>query len=43
LLSVQEGALFEGRLSTLPESVREDRKVMVLAKEELVPQTAEGQ
>ncbi|MGA7873377.1 MAG: polymer-forming cytoskeletal protein [Candidatus Binatus sp.] len=44
LLSVRDGALFEGRCSTKkPESIREDRKLMVLATEDRLAQTAEGQ
>jgi cytoskeletal protein CcmA (bactofilin family) len=34
VLSVQEGALFEGHCSMQPEGVREDRKVTVFPKEE---------
>ena len=38
VLSVQEGALFEGHCSMQPEGVREDRKVTVFPKEERVAQ-----
>jgi cytoskeletal protein CcmA (bactofilin family) len=43
VLSVQEGALFEGHCSMQPEGIREDRKVTVFPKEERVPQAAGGQ
>jgi cytoskeletal protein CcmA (bactofilin family) len=43
VLSVQEGALFEGHCSMQPEGVREDRKVTVFPKEERVAQAAAGQ
>ena len=43
VLSVQEGALFEGHCSMQPEGVREDRKVTVFPKEERVVQAAGGQ
>jgi cytoskeletal protein CcmA (bactofilin family) len=43
VLSVQEGALFEGHCSMQPEGVREDRKVTVFPKEDRVPQAAGGQ
>jgi cytoskeletal protein CcmA (bactofilin family) len=39
VLSVQEGALFEGHCSMQPEGVREDRKVTVFPKEERAAQT----
>jgi cytoskeletal protein CcmA (bactofilin family) len=42
VLSVQEGAQFEGHCSMQPESTREDRKVTVFPKEERVPQAAVG-
>ena len=42
VLSVQEGALFEGHCSMRPEGVREDRKVTVFPKEERVAQAAGG-
>jgi cytoskeletal protein CcmA (bactofilin family) len=42
VLSVQEGALFEGHCSMQPEGVREDRKVTVFPKEERVAQVAAG-
>jgi len=42
MLSVQEGALFEGHCSMRPEGVREDRKVTVFPKEERVAQAAGG-
>jgi cytoskeletal protein CcmA (bactofilin family) len=38
VLSVQEGALFEGHCSMQPEGVREDRKVTVFPKEERAAQ-----
>jgi cytoskeletal protein CcmA (bactofilin family) len=40
VLSVQEGALFEGHCSMQPEGMREDRKVTVFPKEERVVQAA---
>lgn len=43
VLSVQEGALFEGHCSMQPEGVREDRKITVFPKEERVAQVAGGQ
>jgi len=43
VLSVQEGALFEGHCSMQPEGIREDRKVTVFPKEERVAQAAGGQ
>jgi len=42
VLSVQEGALFEGHCSMQPEGVRDDRKVTVFPKEERVVQAAAG-
>jgi cytoskeletal protein CcmA (bactofilin family) len=42
VLSVQEGALFEGHCSMQPEGVRDDRKVTVFPKEERVAQVAAG-
>ncbi|HYK64009.1 MAG TPA: polymer-forming cytoskeletal protein [Patescibacteria group bacterium] len=42
ILSVLEGALFEGHCSMQPEGVREDRKVTVFPKEERVAQVAAG-
>jgi cytoskeletal protein CcmA (bactofilin family) len=42
VLSILEGALFEGHCSMQPEGVREDRKVTVFPKEERVPQAAVG-
>ena len=42
ILSVQEGALFEGHCSMQPEGVRDDRKVTVFPKEERVAQVAAG-
>jgi len=42
VLSVQEGALFEGHCSMQPEGVRDDRKVTVFPKEERVPQAVAG-
>ena len=42
VLSVQEGAQFEGHCSMQPEGIREDRKVTVFPKEERVPQAAVG-
>jgi cytoskeletal protein CcmA (bactofilin family) len=42
VLSVQEGAQFEGHCSMQPESMREDRKVTVFPKEERVAQAAVG-
>ena len=42
VLSVQEGALFEGHCSMQPEGIREDRKITVFPKEERVPQVAAG-
>lgn len=42
VLSVQEGALFEGHCSMQPEGIREDRKVTVFPKEERVAQAAGG-
>jgi cytoskeletal protein CcmA (bactofilin family) len=38
VLSVQEGAMFEGHCSMQPEGMREDRKVTVFPKEERVAQ-----
>jgi len=43
LLSVHEGALFEGHCSIHPVGIREDRKVTVFPKEERVAQAAGGQ
>jgi len=43
VLSIQEGALFEGHCSMQPEGIREDRKVTVFPKEERVVQAAGGQ
>ncbi len=43
VLSVQEGAHFEGHCSMQPEGIREDRKVTVFPKEERVAQAAGGQ
>jgi len=43
VLSIQEGALFEGHCSMQPEGVREDRKITVFPKEERVVQAAGGQ
>jgi cytoskeletal protein CcmA (bactofilin family) len=43
VLSVQEGAQFEGHCSMQPEGVREDRKITVFPKEERVAQVAGGQ
>ena len=43
VLSVQEGAQFEGHCSMQPEGVREDRKVTVFPKEERLAQAAGGQ
>jgi cytoskeletal protein CcmA (bactofilin family) len=43
VLSVQEGAQFEGHCSMQPESTREDRKVTVFPKEERVVQAVGGQ
>jgi cytoskeletal protein CcmA (bactofilin family) len=40
VLSILEGAMFEGHCSMQPEGVREDRKVTVFPKEERVPQVA---
>jgi cytoskeletal protein CcmA (bactofilin family) len=42
VLSVQEGALFEGHCSMQPEGIREDRKITVFPKEERVAQAAIG-
>lgn len=42
ILSVHEGALFEGHCSMQPEGVRDDRKVTVFPKEERVAQVAAG-
>jgi cytoskeletal protein CcmA (bactofilin family) len=42
VLSVQEGAQFEGHCSMQPEGIREDRKVTVFPKEERVAQAAVG-
>jgi len=42
VLSILEGAMFEGHCSMQPEGVREDRKVTVFPKEERVPQAAVG-
>jgi cytoskeletal protein CcmA (bactofilin family) len=42
VLSVQEGAQFEGHCSMQPEGIREDRKVTVFPKEERVVQAAGG-
>ena len=42
VLSVQEGAQFEGHCSMQPEGIREDRKITVFPKEERVPQAAVG-
>jgi cytoskeletal protein CcmA (bactofilin family) len=42
VLSVQEGAMFEGHCSMQPEGMREDRKVTVFPKEERVAQAAVG-
>jgi cytoskeletal protein CcmA (bactofilin family) len=43
VLSVQEGAQFEGHCSMQPEGIREDRKITVFPKEERVAQVAGGQ
>ena len=43
VLSVQEGALFEGHCSMQPEGIRDDRKITVFPKEERVAQVAAGQ
>jgi cytoskeletal protein CcmA (bactofilin family) len=43
VLSIQEGALFEGHCSMQPEGIREDRKITVFPKEERVAQVAGGQ
>ncbi len=43
VLSIQEGALFEGHCSMQPEGIREDRKITVFPKEERVAQAAGGQ
>jgi len=43
VLSIQEGALFEGHCSMQPEGVREDRKVTVFPIEDRVAQAAGGQ
>ena len=42
VLSVQEGAQFEGHCSMQPEGIRDDRKVTVFPKEERVAQAAGG-
>ena len=42
ILSILEGALFEGHCSMQPEGIREDRKGTVFPKEERVPQAAVG-
>jgi cytoskeletal protein CcmA (bactofilin family) len=42
VLSVQEGAMFEGHCSMQPEGMREDRKVTVFPKEERAAQAAVG-
>ena len=42
VLSVQEGAQFEGHCSMQPEGMREDRKVTVFPKEERVAQAWAG-
>ena len=42
VLSVQEGAQFEGHCSMQPEGIREERKVTVFPKEERVAQAAGG-
>jgi cytoskeletal protein CcmA (bactofilin family) len=42
VLSVQEGAMFEGHCSMQPEGMREDRKVTVFPKEDRVAQAAVG-
>jgi cytoskeletal protein CcmA (bactofilin family) len=42
VLSVQEGAQFEGHCSMQPEGVREDRKITVFPKEDRVTQAAVG-
>lgn len=42
VLSIQEGAQFEGHCSMQPEGIREDRKVTVFPKEERVAQAAGG-
>ena len=42
ILSILEGALFEGHCSMQPEGIREDRKVTVFPKEERVAQAAAG-
>jgi cytoskeletal protein CcmA (bactofilin family) len=43
VLSVQEGAHFEGHCSMQPEGIRDERKVTVFPKEERVAQAAGGQ
>jgi cytoskeletal protein CcmA (bactofilin family) len=43
VLSVLEGALFEGHCSMQPEGIRDERKVTVFPKEERVAQVAGGQ
>jgi cytoskeletal protein CcmA (bactofilin family) len=43
VLSVQEGALFEGHCWVQPEGICEDRKATVFPNEERVPQAAGGQ
>jgi cytoskeletal protein CcmA (bactofilin family) len=43
VLSVQEGAMFEGHCSMQPEGAREDRKVTVFPVEERAAQAAGGQ
>lgn len=43
VLSIQEGALFEGHCSMQPEGIRDDRKITVFPKEERVAQAAGGQ
>ena len=42
ILSILEGALFEGHCSMQPEGIREDRKITVFPKEERVAQAAVG-
>src|SRR5208282_4096556 len=43
VLSIQEGAHFEGHCSMQPEGIREDRKVTVFPKEERMAQATGGQ
>jgi len=42
VLSILEGAMFEGHCSMQPEGIREDRKITVFPKEERVAQAAVG-